>query len=104
MNILYFSKIGKVVFHLCVPILNFAFIFLDDIDLELRLARFEQLIARRPLLLNSVLLRQNPHNVHEWHKRVKLYDGNPRQVREFKEVQFVIMKLLFSNYACLLLI
>ena len=52
----------------------------DDIDMELRLARFEQLIARRPLLLNSVLLRQNPHNVHEWHKRVKLYEGNPRQV------------------------
>ncbi|KAG7252294.1 hypothetical protein CRUP_036664 [Coryphaenoides rupestris] len=51
----------------------------EDVDLELRLARFEQLIARRPLLLNSVLLRQNPHNVHEWHKRVKLYDGNPRQ-------------------------
>lgn len=56
-------------------------LFLDDVDLELRLARFEQLIARRPLLLNSVLLRQNPHNVHEWHKRVKLYEGNPRQVR-----------------------
>lgn len=52
----------------------------EDIDLELRLARFEELIARRPLLLNSVLLRQNPHNVHEWHKRVKLYEGNPRQV------------------------
>lgn len=52
----------------------------EDIDMELRLARFEELIARRPLLLNSVLLRQNPHNVHEWHKRVKLYDGNPRQV------------------------
>ncbi|XP_006008659.1 pre-mRNA-splicing factor SYF1 [Latimeria chalumnae] len=52
----------------------------DDIDLELRLARFEQLINRRPLLLNSVLLRQNPHNVHEWHKRVKLYEGKPREI------------------------
>uniref|UniRef100_A0A8C5H8J0 Pre-mRNA-splicing factor SYF1 n=1 Tax=Gouania willdenowi TaxID=441366 RepID=A0A8C5H8J0_GOUWI len=52
----------------------------DDVDLELRLARFEQLIARRPLLLNSVLLRQNPHNVHEWLKRVKLCEGNPRQI------------------------
>ncbi|XP_066563909.1 pre-mRNA-splicing factor SYF1 [Amia ocellicauda] len=52
----------------------------DDVDLELRLARFEQLIARRPLLLNSVLLRQNPHNVHEWHKRVKLYEGQPREI------------------------
>ncbi|KAL7989330.1 hypothetical protein Chor_011996 [Crotalus horridus] len=53
---------------------------IDDVDLELRLARFEQLIARRPLLLNSVLLRQNPHNVHEWHKRVKLYEGKPWEI------------------------
>lgn len=35
---------------------------------------------RRPLLLNRVLLRQNPHNVQEWLKRVKLYDGKPKQV------------------------
>lgn len=47
----------------------------DDIDLELRLARFEYLMERRLLLLNSVLLRQNPHNVQEWHKRVQLYEG-----------------------------
>jgi len=52
----------------------------EDIDLELRLARFEDLMDRRPLLLNSVLLRQNPHNVHEWHKRVKLFDGKPREI------------------------
>lgn len=51
-------------------------------DLELRLARFEQLIGRRPLLLNSVLLRQNPHHVHEWHKRVALHQGRPREVRD----------------------
>ncbi|XP_045203954.2 pre-mRNA-splicing factor SYF1-like isoform X2 [Mercenaria mercenaria] len=52
----------------------------DDLDLELRLARLESLMDRRPLLLNSVLLRQNPHNVHEWHKRVKLYEGKPREI------------------------
>ncbi|XP_068280688.1 pre-mRNA-splicing factor SYF1 isoform X1 [Nyctibius grandis] len=52
----------------------------EEVDLELRLARFEQLVARRPLLLNSVLLRQNPHNVHEWHKRVQLYQGQPQQI------------------------
>ncbi|XP_026327401.1 pre-mRNA-splicing factor SYF1 [Hyposmocoma kahamanoa] len=52
----------------------------DDIDLELRLARFEYLMERRLLLLNSVLLRQNPHNVAEWHKRVKLYDGKPHEI------------------------
>jgi hypothetical protein len=38
-------------------------------------------MSRRPELLSSVMLRQNPHNVHEWHKRVKLFEGNPtRQV------------------------
>jgi len=37
---------------------------------DLRLARLEHLMERRPLLLSSVLLRQNPHNVVEWLKRV----------------------------------
>lgn len=64
----------------CWSYRNADFPTVEDIDLELRLARFELLITRRPLLLNSVLLRQNPHNVHEWHKRVKLYEGQPRQV------------------------
>ncbi|XP_044736719.1 pre-mRNA-splicing factor syf1 homolog [Chrysoperla carnea] len=52
----------------------------DDIDLELRLARFEYLMERRLLLLNSVLLRQNPHNVQEWHKRVQLYEGKAHEI------------------------
>lgn len=52
----------------------------EEVELELRLARFEQLMGRRPLLLNSVLLRQNPHNVHEWHKRVQLHQGHPEQI------------------------
>lgn len=52
----------------------------EDIELELRLARLEDLMERRLLLLNSVLLRQNPHNVLEWHKRVKLYDGKPLDI------------------------
>ncbi|XP_033252036.1 pre-mRNA-splicing factor syf1 homolog [Drosophila miranda] len=52
----------------------------DDIDVELRLSRFEYLMERRLLLLNSVLLRQNPHNVHEWHKRINLYDDKPTEI------------------------
>lgn len=55
-------------------------LYTDDLELELRLARLESLMERRPLLLNSVLLRQNPHNVNEWHKRVKLHEGKPREV------------------------
>jgi len=50
-----------------------SFLLIDDLELELRLARLEYLMDRRPLMLNSVLLRQNPHNVNEWLKRVKLY-------------------------------
>lgn len=51
-----------------------------EVDVELRLARFEYLMERRLLLLNSVLLRQNPHNVPEWHKRVQLFEGNPHEI------------------------
>jgi len=41
-------------------------------EIELRLARLEHLMERRPILLSSVMLRQNPHNVHEWLKRISL--------------------------------
>lgn len=46
----------------------------DDDDTDLRLARFERLFDRRPELLNSVLLRQNPHNVEQWHRSGFLYN------------------------------
>ncbi|KAJ3698708.1 hypothetical protein LUZ61_002413 [Rhynchospora tenuis] len=58
----------------------------DDDDTDLRLARFERLFDRRPELLNSVLLRQNPHNVEQWHRRVKLFEGDPaRQASTYVE-------------------
>ncbi|XP_031127266.1 pre-mRNA-splicing factor SYF1 [Ipomoea triloba] len=58
----------------------------DDKDVDLRLARLEYLMDRRPELANSVLLRQNPHNVEQWHRRVKLFEGNPtRQILTFTE-------------------
>ena len=46
-------------------------------------SRYEHLMARRQLLLNSVLLRQNPHNVNEWLNRVKLYEEEPEKVNKF---------------------
>ena len=45
-------------------------------DIELALARAEYLTLRRPLLLNRVLLRQNPHNVQEWLRRSELYSAD----------------------------
>jgi pre-mRNA-splicing factor SYF1 len=42
----------------------------------------QALALRRPALLSAVMLRQNPHNVAEWHKRVNLFKGDPtKQVR-----------------------
>ncbi len=45
----------------------------EESDINMRLARIEYLMDKRPIMLNSVVLRQNPHNVHEWHKRAKLF-------------------------------
>jgi pre-mRNA-splicing factor SYF1 len=55
-------------------------------EIELRLARLEYLTERRPVLLNSVMLRQNPNNIYEWHKRIKLYKGDlPRILMTYME-------------------
>jgi len=54
----------------------------QQIDAEIRMARFEELMDRRPLLLSSVLIRQNPNNVEEWQKRVALFDTNPEKKAE----------------------
>ncbi|KAJ1923473.1 pre-mRNA-splicing factor syf1 [Tieghemiomyces parasiticus] len=45
----------------------------SDLALDLQLARFEDLMDRRPFLVNDVLLRQNPHNVLEWENRAQLW-------------------------------
>lgn len=51
-----------------------------DFDLDIRMLRFEHLMDRRPFLLNDVLLRQNPHSVGEWEKRVALWGDNKAEV------------------------
>ncbi|KKY18689.1 putative pre-mrna-splicing factor syf1 [Phaeomoniella chlamydospora] len=51
-----------------------------DFDLDLRMMRFEHLMDRRPFLVNDVLLRQNPHNVAEWEKRVGLWGDNKVEI------------------------
>ncbi|GLT44768.1 hypothetical protein SLA2020_186450 [Shorea laevis] len=58
----------------------------DDKDVDLRLARLEHLMNRRPELANSVLLRSNPHNVEQWHRRVKIFEGSPtKQILTYTE-------------------
>ncbi|KAL4732500.1 pre-mRNA-splicing factor syf1 [Fusarium chlamydosporum] len=53
-----------------------------DFELDIRMMRFEQLMDRRPFLLNDVLLRQNPNNVPEWEKRVALWGENKKEVAQ----------------------
>jgi pre-mRNA-splicing factor SYF1 len=51
-----------------------------DFDLDIRMMRFEQLMDRRPFLVNDVLLRQNPNNIAEWEKRVALWGDNEKEI------------------------
>ena len=46
----------------------------DSPEMEERMQHIEKMLERRPLLLNSVLLRYNPSNVHEWLKRIALLE------------------------------
>ncbi|XP_044372687.1 pre-mRNA-splicing factor syf1 homolog [Triticum aestivum] len=49
----------------------------DRDSTDLAMARLERLLERRPELLNSVLLRQNPHDVQAWHERAKIFHKDP---------------------------
>jgi pre-mRNA-splicing factor SYF1 len=51
-----------------------------ELELDLRMARFERLMDRRPFLVNDVVLRQNPNNVSEWMKRVELCGDDAERV------------------------
>ena len=58
-------------------------------------------MERRPILLSSVMLRQNPHNVHEWHKRVKLFNGQPhKQILTYTEAVTTVNVEKVSAHGC----
>jgi pre-mRNA-splicing factor SYF1 len=50
-------------------------------ELDVRMKEFEDLMDRRPFLVNEVLLRRNPNDVQEWEKRVALWGDNDEKVR-----------------------
>ena len=67
---------------------------------ERRLARYERLIERQPFLLNAVLLRQNKHNVHEWHKRVSLYKAKGDMETVLKTYQEALTTVDARQVSC----
>lgn len=48
----------------------------DEDEFTLRMAYYEELCERQPILISNVCLRQNPHNISEWQKRIALFKGN----------------------------
>jgi pre-mRNA-splicing factor SYF1 len=58
----------------------------DNVEIELRLARLESLHERKSALISLVAIKQNPHNVNEWLKRVQIFDGDkPMQITTYCE-------------------
>ncbi|KAI5124338.1 hypothetical protein M0805_008945 [Coniferiporia weirii] len=51
-------------------------------ELDERMKEFEELMDRRPFLVNDVLLRRNPNDVQEWEKRVALWGNDDEKVAE----------------------
>ncbi|KAH9934833.1 uncharacterized protein B0H18DRAFT_1082601 [Fomitopsis serialis] len=53
-----------------------------EAELDTKMKEFEELMDRRPFLVNDVLLRRNPNDVQEWEKRVALWGTNDEKVAE----------------------
>ncbi|EMD38479.1 hypothetical protein CERSUDRAFT_135308 [Gelatoporia subvermispora B] len=53
-----------------------------ETELDARMKEFEELMDRRPFLVNDVLLRRNPNDVQEWEKRIALWGDNDEKVAE----------------------
>ncbi|KDN51957.1 protein prenylyltransferase [Tilletiaria anomala UBC 951] len=49
-------------------------------EVDDRMREFEELMERRPFLVNDVLLRRNPDDVQEWEKRVLLFGDDDEKV------------------------
>jgi pre-mRNA-splicing factor SYF1 len=49
-------------------------------ELDERMKEFEELMDRRPFLVNDVLLRRNPNDVQEWEKRLALFGEDDDKV------------------------
>lgn len=49
-------------------------------ELDIKMKEFEELMDRRPFLVNDVLIRRNPNDVQEWEKRIALWGDDDEKV------------------------
>lgn len=73
------------------------------LEIEMRQASLEELITNNGLLLNRVALKQNPHNVREWQKRVQLCSemedpGDSIEDTYMKAIQTIDPKQALGKY------
>lgn len=52
---------------------------------DLRIAKLDYLLERRPFLISDVRLRREPYSVIEWQKRIALYDDPAETVEAYAE-------------------
>ncbi|KAH8829571.1 hypothetical protein DL96DRAFT_1696256 [Flagelloscypha sp. PMI_526] len=82
----------------------------EDIEQELdaRMKDFEELMDRRPFLVNDVIIRRNPNDVQEWEKRVALWGDDDEKVAATYEQALItinprrataFLPRLFVNFA-----
>ncbi|CAH7667884.1 expressed protein [Phakopsora pachyrhizi] len=69
-------------------------------ELDTKMREFEELMDRRPFLVNDVLLRRNPNDVQEWEKRVVLHGNEDEKVVEtyLKAIETINPKKATSNF------
>ncbi|KAG8969000.1 pre-mRNA-splicing factor syf1 [Tulasnella sp. 419] len=69
-------------------------------ELDAKMKEFEELMDRRPFLVNQVLLRRNPNDVQEWEKRVALWGDNDEKVAETytKALETIAPKKATANF------
>ncbi|WAR64001.1 hypothetical protein PtB15_16B160 [Puccinia triticina] len=73
----------------------------DELELDQKMKEFEELMDRRPFLVNDVLLRRNPNDVQEWEKRVVLFgEQEDEKVVEtyLKAIETINPKKATSNF------
>ena len=58
-----------------------------EAELDAKMKEFEELMDRRPFLVNDVLLRRNPNDVQEWEKRVALWGENDEKARMLNDLR-----------------
>ena len=68
-------------------------------ELDMKMKEFEELMDRRPFLVNDVLLRRNPNDVQEWEKRIAMWGDDDEKVGLVSLASCLSIRLTTFNFA-----